>query len=65
MSMACVCGVCAYRMSVACWKRLCMQEGMGGAREGDREGMAVKKRMDSWHAETGSTSTKLGIGSEA
>ena len=39
--------------------------GYGGAREGDREGMAVKKRMDSWQAETGSTSTKLGIGSEA
>ena len=38
---------------------------MEGTREGDREGMAVKKRMHSWQAETGSTSTKLGIGSEA
>ena len=39
----------------------CTQEGT----EGDRGVMAVKKRMGSWQAVTGSTSTKHGIGSEA
>ncbi len=33
--------------------------------EGDRQVMAVKKRMGSLQAVIGSTSTKLGIGSEA
>ena len=39
----------------------CAQEGT----EGGREGIAVKKRMGSWQAVTGSMLTKPGIGSEA